>query len=137
MRHWAGAAAGAATGALWTALLAVLADLTPVGTALTATGLTILLVAGGALYDRLLLLGRLRGGPVSMAVLYWSIAFVPAGLLHAAVVNPPPLRSLRDVILTLALEAAIGAGYGVGFWLLHFQLAGLAARLSRRKGKAG
>jgi hypothetical protein len=129
-------AAGALSGLLAGVVMAVLASS---GGRLVASipaivVLTALLVAAGLVYGWLVQTERLRAafGP---GILYWSGAFAIARLLFELMLGDPSSRAglSNGVIGFLVYQVMVGAGFGLGFVLLHNQLSNLLGRLSVRR----
>jgi hypothetical protein len=128
-------AAGAVTGLMAGGVMAVLASS---GGGLVASipaivVLTALLVAAGVVYGWLVQTERLRAafGP---GILYWSGAFATARLLFELVVGPSSRAGLSNgVTAFLAYQVMVGAGFGLGFVLVHNQVSTLLGKLARRR----
>lgn len=101
-------------------------------------GLTALLVVAGVAYGWLLETGRLRAafGP---EILYWSVAFATARLLFELVagdVNPRAGLS-NGLAGFLVYQVMVGAAFGLGFVLVHNQVAALLQEFARRREVPG
>ena len=129
-------AAGALSGLLAGVVMAVLASS---GGRLVASipaivVLTALLVAAGVVYGWLVQTERLRAafGP---GIVYWSGAFATSRLLFELLLGDPSSRAglSNGVTAFLVYQVMVGAGFGLGFVLLHNQLSNLLGRLSPRR----
>jgi hypothetical protein len=129
-------AAGALTGVLAGAVMAVLASS---GGGLVASVpaiilLTALLVVAGVVYGWLVQTDRLRAafGP---GILYWSGAFATARLLFELWLGDPSSRAglSNGLMGFLAFQVMVGAGFGLGFVLVHNQVSTLLGKLSPRR----
>lgn len=129
-------AAGAVTGLLAGAVMAVLASS---GGELVASVpaivvLTALLVAAGVVYGLLLQTERMRAG-FGPEILYWSGAFATARLLFELLLGDPSSRAglSNGLMGFLVYQVMVGAGFGLGFVLLHNQVSTLLSKFSPRR----
>jgi len=126
-------AAGAVSGLVAGVVMAVLASS---GGELVASipeivVLTALLAAAGVVYGWLLQTERLRAafGP---EILYWSGAFATARLLFELLLGDPSSRAglSNGFMGFLVFQVMVGAGFGLGFVLVHNQVSTLLGKLS-------
>lgn len=92
----------------------------------SAVSLGLPLALGGAMYELLLVKGRMPLGPLAPTAILWAVAFPISRIINAAITDTyagTPVQAPHGWVDFLVFQVLLSVPFAIGFWWLHANFA--------------